>query len=603
MKTGFLSILLALWALGLAPEKARARGAVCLYDSTDIQVRNNLTAVIKVHRSFEVTSENGMRYSEVIIPVNDYTEVQNIKGYTELPSGDRIKLAKQDIGTSSLPGFQGFGDNQVIAFSLRTPKVGSKFYYEYKLIVKSLLYVPRITRNGGFPIDRLVINLRWDNEINLRYDVDGLDVRTYDRRIHFSVSGLPEKPEESNSCPEPLQLSISTDIFNYNKTKYLSRSWPEVGRFFALLARQPENVDDEVEALAARICAGSRNLEDTLSALFSFMADSVSYVSLEMGKGDFTPHDCAVIVSRRFGDCKDQSVLLSSLFRAVGIDAYPALISTSNYLRVEGLHPWPSWFDHVITVVKDKNGDILLDPSEPLASVTALPPRLRGKNYLICDGYSDLKITPAGNDPASTIIWQFGISKPGSDGLSVEFQARYIDDAASVYRELWQGNNKDEVMSSLQNQLRRSGWNPSTLNVDPARYLSDTLMVSGRFSVGVGEIGSGNLPIASPLNTYLLDNIFSDVRKSDYCSDASLRLEETIFIDLSLSRLAVGPEFSDTWRRDGLTFQDAMIIDGERAIFHRFFDFKANQMSVTNYNAFRDFLLSRADQQYVRFEK
>lgn len=603
MKVGFLSIMLLLWALARPFEKARAKGVVCIYDSTDIFIKGNLTAVVEVHRSFEITSEPGLRYTEVTIPVNNYVEVRDIKGFSELPGGVRKSLTKQEIGTSSLPAFQGFGDNQIITFTLRMPNIGSKFYYEYKLIAKSLLYLSRFTRHGDYPVDRLALSLRWDKKVSPLYDVSGLNVRTYDRRLHFWAQNLPEIPGDPQSCADPLHLSISADIFSYNKVKYLSRSWPEVGRFFALLSRQPANMGEDVKSLARRLCSNCRTGEDTLQAFFSFLADSISYVALEVGKGDFSPHSCPVIINRRFGDCKDQSVLLSSLYRVVGLDAYPALISTTDYPPTADLHPWPSWFDHVITVIKAKDHDILLDPSDPLASVNSLPPRLRGKNYLICDGFSGLKRAPLGVSPASSISSQFSISRLSGDGLAVEFRTGYANDAAGIYKALWKGKRRDEVLSSLQADMRHSKWHFSTLEIEPIQFLRDSVIVTGRFLIKAGDIASGNLSIPSPLNAYLLDNIFPDVRRSDYCDRNSIRLEEKIAIDLGSSQLAAGPEFSDLWTREGLSFLDELTLDGQIATFHRLFDFTGGELGVTDYNAFRDFLLSRADQQYVRIEK
>jgi hypothetical protein len=235
--------------------------------------------------------------------------------------------------------------------------------------------------------------------------------------------------------------------------------------------------------------------------------------------------------------------------------------------------------------------------------VNSLPPRLRGENYLVCDGFSRLKRAPLGVGPASTISWQFSISGLSGDGLAVEFRTSYASDAAGIYKELWKGKRRDEVLSSLQAEMRHSKWNFSTLEIEPIEFLRDTVVVTGRFLIKAGDIASGNLSIPSPLNVYLLDNLFPDVRRSDYCDRNSIRLEERISIDLGSSQLAAGPEFSDLWTREGLSFLDELTLNGQKAIFHRLFDFTGGELGVIDYNAFRDFLLSRADQQYVRIEK
>jgi hypothetical protein len=591
--------------LALAARDALAKGAICLLDSTEIQVKQNLTAEIKIHKSFEITSDAGIRFAQVVIPVNDFIEVRDINGFTELPGGQLVKLSKKDISASSSLGINGLNGIQGVAITLRTPTAGSRIYYEYKLEIKSLLYLPRITRRTDYPTKRLVVNLRWDKGINLHYDSEGVDSVSGNHSMRFFANDLPEVPDEPESCPERLQVSISADIFSYAKSQYYSRNWPDVGRFFALLAVQPSEDEAELKALIQRLCVNCENRSDTLKAFFDFLADSVSYVALQMGKGDFTPHSCGVVLSRRFGDCKDQSVLLTSLCRAVGFDAYPALIFTGNYPAVDKLHPWPAWFDHVVTVVRDAGGDLLLDPSDPLASPAAIPPRLRNKSYLICDGHSDLMTAPSGPDPAFGIAWNFRIHPPQGDGIDVKFSFNYYGDAAEVYGDFWKSNERERARLITQNQLKNAGWNLTKLELDGIQNKIDTLDVLGSFSIDFSAASdSHTLSIASPLGVYLLDNLFPDVRKNDYCRfEGSLKLDETIVIEHSSTGITPGPEYSDSWNRQGLSFADQLEVKGDSAIFHRFFDFTGETFKASDYNDFRDFLLSRQDQQYVRLRK
>ena len=601
---GIVAIFLLATILALPLREAGSRGAVCLFDSTDINVKNNLTAKIKYHRSFEITSEGGTRYAQVIIPINDYVAVRNVKGYTRLPGGKKIALTKQDIGTTSSPGFGGSSGLQAVMFSLRTPTPGSIIYYEYELAIKSLLYLPHITRRNDCATNRFAVNLHWGKKVGIRYDTEGVMEEPYEDGILFKAENLSEFPGEPESCPERLHVSLSSDMFAYGKAKFLSRSWTDVGRFYSKLSIQPDNVEAELLELAGRLAANSLTRDDTLNSFFEFLADSVSYVALQMGKGDFTPHNCSAILKRRFGDCKDQAALLSSLCRAAGIEAYPALINTGEYPEVDSLWPWPAWFDHAVTVVPSPAGDRILDPSDRLGSTDYLPPRLRGKFYLVCDGRSGLSKAPFGPVPAFGVFWQFVLSKPTAKGLEVEFLIRHLNDAAALFRGLWLGSDTTEIKALTLYRLKSSGWNPQELIVDNIVGAGDSLVVAGRFTIDLSGIGdSRSLAIASPLNSHLLDSIFPEVRRGDYCRDGSLRLEETVIIDLAIPDLQIGTEYNDSWSRQNLSFKDAMVIDHGRAIYHRLFNYDGGSLIAPDYNAFRDFLLSRKDQQYVRFQK
>jgi hypothetical protein len=131
-----------------------------------------------------------------------------------------------------------------------------------------------------------------------------------------------------------------------------------------------------------------------------------------------------------------------------------------------------------------------------------------------------------------------------------------------------------------------------------------TLEVSGHFAIDFAAVGdSHTVSLASPLTAYLLNNLFPDARKNDYCRTSSLRLEETIEIDYAISGVTIGSEYSDFWARQGLTFTDQMTMIGNQATYYRVFDFAGQTIKAVDYNAFRDFLLSRREQQYVKLQK
>jgi hypothetical protein len=309
MKAAIFIITLSVLSLFGVPDDARAKGAICLYDSTDIEVKKNLSAVVRIFKTFEITTEEGARFAEAVVPLNDFIRIDDIEGYTRLPGGRKIKLKSRDIQTASAAREREFGGTRLQLISLRSPTVGAIIHYQYTLNIKSLLYLPRITRDTSYPTERFVVRLRWHKSVKLNYDFAGLEIEPSEKDIRFYARDLPELPLERQSCPDGLYLLLSSEVFIYDKMKFHSRSWADVGLFFARQALQSEESLIEAGRLASRLVRGSLSRKDTLNALFDFVADSVSYVALEIGKGDFDPNSCGLIIERRFGDCKDPAQL------------------------------------------------------------------------------------------------------------------------------------------------------------------------------------------------------------------------------------------------------------------------------------------------------
>src|SRR3546814_13646976 len=69
--------------------------------------------------------------------------------------------------------------------------------------------------------------------------------------------------------------------------------------------------------------------EDRVTEVTRYIQDNIRYVGEEMGEGSYVPRRPALVLERGYGDCKDKSLLLAVALRRVGIDAVPALVSTS----------------------------------------------------------------------------------------------------------------------------------------------------------------------------------------------------------------------------------------------------------------------------------
>ena len=599
MKAVYFFITTLLFSQNFIAGRASAGGIVCLYDSTDIEIKRNLSAVVKIFKDFEIISEEGLPYAEFAVPINDYIEFSDLQGYTELPDGKKIKIGEKDYMILSGRMDREFGGRKAVLVSLKSPSIGARLHCRYRLDIKNLLYLPRIVRQNSYPVERMAVRLKWPRKIILNYDYSGFEKSVKGRSALFYADNLPEIRAEPYLCDDQLYLYLSADRFKFNGREYGCNSWTDVGIFFDEISRQPTPSLVKTAELADKLLANSMSLTDSLNILFNFVADSVSYVALRIGSGDFIPHDCSQIIDKRFGDCKDQSVLLASLYRAGGMEAYPALISTVDYPRLESLHPWPAFFDHTVTVVRIDEEEYILDPSDPFSDFSHIPFRLRGKSYLGADGVSELKTMPEGPEPAEGFSWSFDMGGDLS-GMKTDFIIGYINDAAVKYSGNFRGFNSFQKSETVEAILREGGWKTSTLEIEIEKLVPDTFSIGGKFLSDYSESDSvTGFPVGSPLVTHLIDNIFNTVRQSPFCRKNSLRLEEYVrFRNIALSSDDLS-EYRDYWVREGLEFYDEMKYIGNDIIFRRVFDLDGREISSDDFNAFRNFLLSRKNQRYV----
>ncbi|MFN7783361.1 MAG: DUF3857 domain-containing transglutaminase family protein [Lysobacterales bacterium] len=132
------------------------------------------------------------------------------------------------------------------------------------------------------------------------------------------------------------------------------RDWQAVSTWAGGLYPMDQALPGELEALVEEW----QRLPDAQSraaAALRTVQEDVRYFSVLMGESSHRPTPPAETWQRRYGDCKDKAWLLSVLLVRMGIEAEPALVSSTHGRALDRSLPAASQFDHVI--VRAKTGD------------------------------------------------------------------------------------------------------------------------------------------------------------------------------------------------------------------------------------------------------
>ncbi len=124
-----------------------------------------------------------------------------------------------------------------------------------------------------------------------------------------------------------------------------------------------------IVALAEEITAGIADRRDQAAAISRWVKANIRYVMVVLGASRVVPNHADMILRNRFGDCKDQAVLMSSLLAAKGIAAEHVLIGAGNGYTL----PEPATLGHVNHVmIHLPEFGIYDDPTASLAAFGVL---------------------------------------------------------------------------------------------------------------------------------------------------------------------------------------------------------------------------------------
>lgn len=169
--------------------------------------------------------------------------------------------------------------------------------------------------------------------------------------------------------------------------------WSEVGAWFRELQSGRDELTPEIRERARELTRGARTDLERIRALHRYVATEVRYVAVVLGLGRYQPHPASEVLRNGYGDCKDKHNLLSSLLRAVGLEAYPALIHSS--VDPDPEVPSPGQFDHMVTVIPHADSLIWVDATVGPAPLGYLSSPLRGRDALIVFPDRESRLLPA----------------------------------------------------------------------------------------------------------------------------------------------------------------------------------------------------------------
>lgn len=186
------------------------------------------------------------------------------------------------------------------------------------------------------------------------------------RQLHFKYINDAAQPAESVAGGKKVYTWEAKDVkaikvedgtpAGYDPLPGVSvseyNSWQEVKDWAKSIYEPAANESSpQIKALAAEISGANATDEAKVLAAVRYVQDRIRYFGIEIGVNTHKPNNPASTLKLGYGDCKDKSVLLCSLLRAMGIPAHPILINTMNPSGLADHLPTPVIFDHVCVQV------------------------------------------------------------------------------------------------------------------------------------------------------------------------------------------------------------------------------------------------------------
>lgn len=393
-------------------------GAVILYDDyrDELYLDGDWNVNVKAtrHRAilyFNDKAENWTTFSVYLDPDMSLT---SFYGRTIKPNGEILELTEKDLHPTKLQeDFVAFSDDQSVKFTF--PGVGPGSILEYSYTINKhetfygggfwpiQLYIPKLYTR--FTVELPDIFFRHNNNWTyffknielgepqiLKNIVNQKSDKNRSRIFYWEVMDVPKLKQEPNDPPyRDIAQYADLDLRYKDWNELTEKYWRRIKSYFI------QGSDSYFKELAIGIVGDADDEQAKIKRVFGYTQQKYRYLATNIGESGYIPNQPKDIITNKYGDCKDMTVLNTTLLNALGIEAHPALVNTKSN-GTKPLNLISLDFNHMITYVKTTDGkEFWLDATGSSCPIGEVYSSIEGVEALVIfeDGKSKFIKLPA----------------------------------------------------------------------------------------------------------------------------------------------------------------------------------------------------------------
>lgn len=191
-------------------------------------------------------------------------------------------------------------------------------------------------------------------------------------------------------------------------------------------------------------------------AIIRGLQDDIRYLGFESGIAAYQPRPPSQVLEQRFGDCKEKSLLLASLLRKEGVEAYPMLVNTTFGKVIPEELPGFNAFDHCVVAFNFEGTDYFIDPT--ISNQGGDLKTISFPNYrnglILKSGSVELTALPETVLPSINIKEIISVQSIGG-GASFVVRTEYTGAKADYMRSYFSNNSREEIQKEYLNYYSR----------------------------------------------------------------------------------------------------------------------------------------------------
>jgi hypothetical protein len=590
--------------LSVSQENYPEAGAVILLADESIEVSKEGAQVSYMHYVIKILNERGKEeFAETQIGYDStYEKVILESARTIRPDGVVVEVGSRHIrDVSRYMNFPLYSNARAYIISFPEVVEGAILEYKVKITNNYLIngkdFVLNYPVQATNPVLSARLNLQFPKSttvhlkiLNEKYNFFGAtlkpEIQEKGEFLHYSWSflNIPQIIPEPN-MPAGVQINPTILLSTFD-------DWQEIYTWWRSLSKDKIKADADIKAKVKDLIVDASSREAKAASISNYCAKYIRYVAVEYGQAGYEPHSAADIFKNKYGDCKDQAILLVTMLREAGITAWPVLIPTREDYNLSEDFP-STMFNHCIAALSLDGKIIFMDPTAETCSFQDLPPDDQGRRVLVFqdDGYK-IKETPL-FEARHNLVKQVLKLKINDDGTISAHKDNYSSGAYDQMQRFWLTYTQPELIAQmLKEKIQEVSIGARLLkyNIENLDDLNKPVALSYDFIGPEYTSVAGNLRIMPQLASVDTSLVAKDSRLYD-TDFVILDIRENIF------EIELPPGFKVKYLPESINkdsswvkFEASYECSGKNIFFKQRSETKKNIIPDSEYNDFKKFI-------------
>ena len=372
--------------------------AVILYERMGVKFNLNQSKglwqlIHTVHRRVKILTNSGLDQADVEVPYyawQNIDDVSGVKGLTHnLVNGkaESQKMTRDAIFDDDLDG-----RTRIKKFSLPNASVGSIIEYEYSYITTSVHNMETWYFQHEIPTLYSELSTAIPEYFTYRPMFRGEPVALEQESNNFTedfFKGIKTN-YVAHDVPALVEEKYTTTMRNFiSRIDFQLTNYQVPGAVYKDFNRTWDQMNNQIlDAYKDYLSAGGAVKGDLQSMSEPSIVGINNYVR---GKyrwsgrhGIYPSKEIRKLTKEKDGNGAALNLLLATMLKEAGFDAYPVLISTRRHGATQSFYPMLRQFNHCIVFVKLEEGGMLMDATDPFCPGGMLPYQdLNGQGMII----------------------------------------------------------------------------------------------------------------------------------------------------------------------------------------------------------------------------